>query len=319
MKQVDAKPRPATLVKRIWLAIRSRSEFIVPVLGLVTFRSIASSNSIRSSSWQNLLLISLAVLYIGIVLWKPMRVPDKQPASFTRRQLFRGVKIAAAIFLGGALLMVLFSQIVPASGDQSPLWFGLYCLLGIVFGGWGFAAERTLSNDLLPVIRRREPVRIIYVLTACFFLAILAQLWTGLTTDLVKQLANGFGETGLNTRQAASGFDTQVPIVLLAKLMIGAGLFEELLFRMGILTVVWTITRRFSLGLFFSALLFGLYHISPLSGIQAAYLTTPVTAVVSSFMMGIFMGLVYRYRGLTAAVLVHGLGDWILVMLLAGG
>jgi len=33
--------------------------------------------------------------------------------------------------------------------------------------------------------------------------------------------------------------------------------------------------------------------------------------------MGIYMGLVYRYRGFAAAVLVHGLGDWIVVIMYA--
>jgi hypothetical protein len=33
--------------------------------------------------------------------------------------------------------------------------------------------------------------------------------------------------------------------------------------------------------------------------------------------VAIYMGLFYRYRGFTAAILVHGLGDWIVVMMLA--
>jgi membrane protease YdiL (CAAX protease family) len=32
--------------------------------------------------------------------------------------------------------------------------------------------------------------------------------------------------------------------------------------------------------------------------------------------MGIIMGAIYRYRGITMAILVHGLGDWVVIMLL---
>jgi membrane protease YdiL (CAAX protease family) len=62
-------------------------------------------------------------------------------------------------------------------------------------------------------------------------------------------------------------------------------------------------------------LVFGLYHITPLSGMYA-YTATPITAVLTSAAMGCYMGLIYRYRGFLAAVLVHGLGDWIVVLLI---
>ena len=102
---------------------------------------------------------------------------------------------------------------------------------------------------------------------------------------------------------------------LLAGLLVGAGFFEERLFRLGILTLVWTLTRRYSIGLLVSAVLFGLYHVTPLSGMDV-YLATPLPAVITSAAMGIYMGLVYRYRGFAAAVLVHGLGDWIVIMMI---
>ena len=98
-------------------------------------------------------------------------------------------------------------------------------------------------------------------------------------------------------------------------LLVGAGFFAERLFRLGILTLVWTLTRRYSIGLLVSAVLFGLYHVTPLSG-MAVYLATPLPAVITSAAMGIYMGLVYRYRGFAAAVLVHGLGDWIVIMMI---
>jgi hypothetical protein len=48
------------------------------------------------------------------------------------------------------------------------------------------------------------------------------------------------------------------------------------------------------------------------------YIAAPVSAVLSSFIIGIYTGLVYRYRGFTAAVLMHSLGNWVMIMLFAG-
>jgi membrane protease YdiL (CAAX protease family) len=112
-------------------------------------------------------------------------------------------------------------------------------------------------------------------------------------------------------------FRFDFPLVRLVQLLIGAGLIEELLFRVGIMTLVWGWTRRWGWGLVVSALAFGLYHISPLSGISALNLERPIATVLSSFNMGLVTGVVYRYRGFETAVLVHGLGDWVIVMLLA--
>jgi membrane protease YdiL (CAAX protease family) len=108
------------------------------------------------------------------------------------------------------------------------------------------------------------------------------------------------------------------PLVLLLNLLIGAGLYEVLLFRLGIMTLVWRLTRGWGWGLLGSALLFGLYHITPLSGISTFYTASPVSTVLTSFSMGLIMGIIYRYRGFSSAVLVHGLGDWVVIMLLAG-
>jgi len=56
---------------------------------------------------------------------------------------------------------------------------------------------------------------------------------------------------------------------------------------------------------------------SVINGLSQYNLQAPVIAVVKSFGMGLANGLIYRYRGFTAAVLVHTLGNWLLVMILS--
>ncbi len=80
---------------------------------------------------------------------------------------------------------------------------------------------------------------------------------------------------------------------------------------------MWAVTGRWRIGLLVSALRVGLYHIWPLNPAAVINLATPVTVVLSSFGMGLANGLIYRYRGFLAAVAVHGLGNWLLLLLLS--
>jgi membrane protease YdiL (CAAX protease family) len=266
--------------------------------------------------------IGIPIVHIALVLWQPMRVPEKEPRPFDRAGLFRAARVVVPAVIVGVLISVVLRAIEDRSGEGSTLWGLVSIGLIVLFGTLGLAAERCLPVDLLPVLRgrerrpRREWRRILYVLVAAFSLALVGQLWAGIAEDIAGTIGRqAFGEAGLDMEGAASGFDVDSPLRLLVGLLIGAGFFEELLFRLGILTLVWALARRYSIGLLVSALLFGLYHITPLSGMDA-YLATPVTAVLTSAAMGIYMGLVYRYRGFTAAVLVHGLGDWIVIMMI---
>lgn len=130
-------------------------------------------------------------------------------------------------------------------------------------------------------------------------------------------IGQSFGDQPIDLADVASEFDYGSPLILLVNLVIGAGIFEELLFRVGIMTLVWGLARRWGVGLIVSAILFGVYHLSPISGIDS-YLTAPVSVFLNSFTIGIFTGLVYRFRGFTTTVLMHSLGDWMMIMIFSG-
>jgi membrane protease YdiL (CAAX protease family) len=293
-----------------------RWEALIPVLGILMFHGMMGSNDATPQPWQTGVVIGMAVAYVAIVLWQPMRVPEKAPGSLDRAGALRAAQVVVPAVVAGVVVSTITRAVEGHSSEGSTLWgLGSIVLVAVV-GTFGLAAERRLPVDLLPVPRRREWLRIAYVLVAAFSLALVGQLWGGIAQDIAKGIGQqAFGEAGLDVEGAASSFSVESPIRLLIGLLIGAGFFEELLFRLGILTLTWALTRRYSIGLIVSALLFGLYHITPLSGMDA-YTATPITAVLTSAAMGIYMGLIYRYRGFVAAVLVHGLGDWIVIMML---
>jgi membrane protease YdiL (CAAX protease family) len=295
--------------------VKARSEVLVPVLGLPLFFGMVSWAERDLTASQVVLVWGLAIAYAVLVLWSPMALPAKDPRPLT----WAGLRRAAAIVVPVVLVAVLLQMALSSSSDRSGKSGLSVLLLMTALGIAGVAAERTLPVDLFPVLRRREIRRILYVIVAALFLAIVKQMWGGFFGDLAEGIGSALGETPPDMRETASLFDVGGPLRLFLYFLIGAGIFEELLFRVGIMTPVWALTRRWWLGLLVSALLFGLYHISPLSGIGAYNLrTAPMIAVVTSFGMGLANGFIYRYRGFTTAVMAHALGDWLVVMILIG-
>jgi membrane protease YdiL (CAAX protease family) len=300
-----------------WIA--ARLELSVLFLALPTFFSMVSMLQGEVQPWQSALVYGLALVYGGLTLWSPMQLPGKEPLPVDRPIARRTALRLSAVVLVGVALLILSSLITQGSGGGKTRlpYFVLAIILIISLGTGGALAERGLTIDLLPVLRRRQPRRIVYVLVAAFFLAMLTFFWSNLFSGVIDSIGRAASEAAPDVQSAASSFSVENPLLLFVQLFIGAGLYEELLFRLGIMTIVWRLTHRWGWGLIVSAVFFGLYHISPLSGISTYNAASPLTAVLTSFSMGIIMGIIYRYRGLETVVLVHGLGDWLVLMLLA--
>lgn len=303
--------------KRAWL--KARRELLIPILGLLVFRAMLTWQNVQLSGWQTGAVVSTAVLYAVLVVWSPMALPAKEPQTVTRLALRQtAVKIGLLVFIGFGVLafLSLTSEDSLAESRLGPVGALAAILLLTTLGTLGVVAEGKLPVDLFPVLRRRDARRIAYMVVSALFLAVIVQLWSGIWGDLAAGIGRAAGETPPGESEAAALFDMGNPLRLFLNFLIGAGLFEELLFRVGIMTLVWAITRRWGWGLLVSALVFGLYHISPLSGMAAHHWQAPLTAVIESFGAGLAMGLIYRYRGFMTAVMTHALGNWLVVLIL---
>jgi membrane protease YdiL (CAAX protease family) len=305
-------------MRRVFSWLTARLELIVPVLAVPTFFAMVGFMQGEVSAWQRVLVYALALVYAGVVIWSPMALPAKGLLPVSREIALKIVLFVGLVVLAGAAVLIIASLLSDSGseGNTRLPFFLLAVILIIAFGSGGLLAERGLALDLLPVLRRREPFRILYALVAAFFLAMLTFFWSNLFSGVIESIGQAAGEAGADASGAAASFDLANPFLLLLQLLVGAGLFEELLFRLGIMTIVWRLTRGWGWGLLVSALFFGLYHITPLSGISTFNAGSPVTTVLTSLTMGIIMGAIYRYRGITMAILVHGLGDWVVIMLL---
>jgi membrane protease YdiL (CAAX protease family) len=98
-------------------------------------------------------------------------------------------------------------------------------------------------------------------------------------------------------------------------LLTGAGIAEETLYRLVLVSLFWRLTRRPWVAVVLAAALFGAYHLSPLDALYRYYWERPITIFSVSTLMGVVMGYVYLKHGYETAVLGHTLGDWIPMLL----
>ena len=95
------------------------------------------------------------------------------------------------------------------------------------------------------------------------------------------------------------------------QLLAGAGMIEETLFRLVILSWVWWVTGRKWLAILLSAVAFGAYHLSPLDSFYVTFWHYPMSQFLSSSFIGLLWGWVYTWRGYETAILSHTLSDWL--------
>ena len=296
---------------------KTKWELLIPLLGIIMLFILTNFTGVRLSPGLIAVMGLLLIVYIGLILRFSLELPHKAPRAFGWRSVGRAALIMAAVILAAVGLMTLVSRgqsnAPEGTADGSTL---VALLLIFVLGTLGLASEASLDLDLFPVFRRPEWQRILYAITSALFLALVSLLWGNLAGSLGRGIAGLFGEAARTTSQSMAINTADHPLILLAQFLIGGGLLEELLFRVGIMTLVWKLTQRPAWGIVLSAIAFGFYHISPLSSMATVNLATPIVSVLTSFAMGLYMGLVYFRRGFLTAVAVHGLGDWLIVMIL---
>ena len=124
------------------------------------------------------------------------------------------------------------------------------------------------------------------------------------------------GETPLTGSSVANSFPPESWKVFLMMLA-GAGIAEETPYRLVLLSLIWRWARRPWLAIALSAVLFGIYHLTPLNLFYGTYWQAPITQFLIPTLGGMVMGYVYVKRGYETAVLGHTLGDTVIFSLMA--
>lgn len=236
------------------------------------------------------LVLTALIVLVG-KWWTPLRA-------------FRACMIAQwkpALVIAGLFLL----------GMLHPYALAIFCQAMI-----GLALVRGIPGfEPLPVAEglvRREPVgEMIAVVTFWVLLAVVIALLVGTVGLSIGQ--GIFNETRQN-QEALEGF-APGPWQAFWLFLSGAGIAEETTYRLVLVGLMWRIFKRPGFAVFLAAVLFGLYHITPLSGMYRTFLQFPVSQVFASLLIGLVWGWLFVKRGFGAAVMGHTLSNWVPMLL----
>lgn len=166
---------------------------------------------------------------------------------------------------------------------------------------------------LTDTLKRRKDVLRTFGLA---FISIIIAVPLGLVLGSVgTSLGAGLAHETVRSSTLSSQFPSN-PVVAFLLLLAGAGIAEEVVYRLVILSLVWRLTRHAWIAILVAALLHGLYHLTPLDGFYLQFLQYPVAQVMGTVFISAVWGILYVKRGLESAILGHTLADWVSVVFL---
>jgi membrane protease YdiL (CAAX protease family) len=175
----------------------------------------------------------------------------------------------------------------------------------------GLALARQIAGfEPLPVaqaiVRREHAVRSVLLMIGIAVLAVVGYI-------MADMLGTGIARLLGEVKQAGSNSNSTMPALwqMFFYFLAGAGIAEETVYRLVLLSLFWRLTRRPWIAIILSGVAFGAYHLTPLSGMYMTFWQYPLTQFLGSSLIGVVWGYVYVKRGYETSVLAHTLSDWL--------
>ncbi len=224
-----------------------------------------------------------------------------------------------ALVLAVLTLIGLVAADVSAGADMPGALLGDLFLPVAVFAQAlvGLAIARGISGyeplKVTTALRKREHIVRTLGLT---LIAIIVAVPLGIILGSVgTSLGAALAHETVHSNELSPQFPSN-PLVAFLLLLSGAGIAEEVVYRLVILSLVWRLTRRAWIAVLVAALLHGLYHLTPLDSFYLQFLQYPVAQVLGTVLISAVWGVLYVRRGLESAILGHTLADWVSVVFL---
>jgi membrane protease YdiL (CAAX protease family) len=199
-------------------------------------------------------------------------------------------------------------------GFLNPYAIAIFCqaLIGLA------VASSIEGYEPLPVtsavVRRKKILRqVILALTISVLVVVPALLIGTIGLDIGRQI---FGETDYTSQASSTLSPNKWDTFFL--LLSGSGIAEETPYRLVLLSFIWKVTKRKWLAIVLSALIFGAYHLTPLSGMYLIFRQFPVSQFMASTLIGLVWGYLFIKRGYETTVLGHTFSNWLPLMFFAG-
>jgi len=220
-------------------------------------------------------------------------------------------KWKAALVIAGLFIL---GTGIGGRGFLNPYAIAVFCQVLI-----GLTIARSIEGlQPLPVVnafveRRQILLRVILMIVISILVIVPAFLVGTIGLDIGRHL---FGEMNYTSEAA----NTLPPNKWLSffLLLSGAGIAEETPYRLVLLPLIWKVTGRKWLAIVLSALVFGAYHLTPLSSMYRIFWQFPISQFLGSTLIGMIWGYLFVKRGYETTVLGHTLSDWLPLMIFAG-
>jgi membrane protease YdiL (CAAX protease family) len=242
-------------------------------------------------------IVFWVALVLGVLLLARWRPGARRFRQALLAQWQPAVAIAVIFLVGMAL------------GGRSPI--NPYALAVFCQALVGLALASGIEGfEPLPVAQavssRRRPWRRVALTLAIAALAVVpAQVAGSAGLSVGRRI---FGEPD-RVREAMDSLPPG-PLHLFFLLLAGAGIAEETTYRLVALSLAWRLTGRPGVAIVLSAVLFGAYHLTPLSGMYQTFWRFPASQFLGSSLVGLIWGWLYVKRGYETVVLGHTLSDW---------
>lgn len=265
--------------------------------------NIQMQNTSREIIVTNIVFIIFWVLVVNLIWLVGARW---KPAYAFRTRMFGQWRPALVV-----TLIYLVSNLFSGRGLLNPNAIAIFCQVMI-----GLAVALGIpNNEPLPItksISRRE--QIIRSLVLLIVAGILAGFVGMLLGSFGLGIAQSFFHETNQSREAIQSFSVG-KIHAFFLFLSGAGIAEETTYRLVVLSLIWSLTKRHGLAIFVSAILFGAYHLTPLDGMYLTFWRFPISQFIVSTLIGLLWGWVFVKRGYETTVLAHTMSDWIPVVL----
>jgi len=226
-----------------------------------------------------------------------------------RRRMMAAWKPALAM-----AVMYLLGTAAGGRGFLNPYALAVFCQVLI-----GMAVAGSIEGfHPLPVvnafIEHRQILRQVLLLLLLSLLVVVPALLLGtIGLNIGVQL---FGETDY-TYETANIMPTNMVLTFFLFLS-GSGIAEETTYRLVLLSFIWKLSGRKWLAIALSALVFGAYHLTPLSGMYRIFWQYPISQFTASTPIGLVWGYLFTRRGYGTNVLGHTFSNWLPMMLFGG-
>jgi len=257
--------------------------------------------AIATLSFMAFWMITVFVILIAGQYHPAIRNFRNQMISKWKPALVMAVLFVVGIGLGGG-------------GFLNPYAIAIFCqaLIGLAI------ASNIEGFQPLPVtnafVQRKQILLQIVLLVVISVAVVVPALLIGtIGLDIGRQI---FGEADY-TSEAANTLPPNKWLTFFS-LLSGAGIAEETPYRLVLLSLIWKVTKRRWPAIILSALVFGAYHLTPLSGMYRIFWLFPVSQFIASTLIGLVWGYLFVKRGYETTVLGHTFSDWLPLMLFAG-